>query len=210
MQNSKHKSVNLPGKLTKPVNLFSNTVANDMQEDSSDSMEIATENLDTLSECDSTSSIDNQQSSVASSHLIDFLLGRSSATSITASTVNDTKQKFLPKHGNNMYSIFQNEKLQNELVTKLILADINDVRYYPPNTKMARSFNSKERSQIDKARRERNTEAARASRRRRQIFEKVVSDMTSEKEEMHNKLITLKAAMINYNNELNRLIEMND
>lgn len=177
-------------------------------------------NQDLLSsECDSTSNnIEQQQSTIINlSSILSSFLPEHQSTPVTnnnkltaAAAVAKKECQFTgtSKTTRNLCtSVFKNEKLHNELTAKLFEANIDEIDSNSPNTNMVRSFVPKERSETEKIKRERNTEAARISRRKRQILEKVIPEMAEEKEKTHQKLLKLKAAMMNYSSDLDLLLQ---
>lgn len=106
----------------------------------------------------------------------------------------------------NICTIFKSEKLRKELVDKLIEANADKIDCHAPNVSMIRSFVHVERTESEQAKRDHNTEAARVSRQKRAILEKAVAEMAASKEILHKQLLAKKAAMLNYCNQLDKLL----
>lgn len=135
----------------------------------------------------------------------------SDATTSTSSASNKDKTMyerellFIAKN-RNICSIFKNETLRKELVDRLLAANVDEIDCHSLNAKMVRTFVPVERTESEQVKRERNTEAARVSRRKRAILEKIVCDIAAEKEKEHEKLLMQKAAMMMYCMKLDSLL----
>lgn len=129
----------------------------------------------------------------------------SSSAPRTNESLSQRKLLFAAKNPN-ICTIFQNEALRKELVDRLIKANADAIECHSPNVSMARTFVHVERTEREQIKREQNTEAARRSRKKRAILEKVVNEMAESKEILHKQLLAQKAAMINYCNQLDKLL----